>query len=32
LFRNIFIAIVVAFGLVVAAFLFNRARPKAATQ
>jgi nitrate/TMAO reductase-like tetraheme cytochrome c subunit len=32
LFRNVFIAIVVAFGLVVAAFLFNRARPKTETQ
>ena len=32
LFRNVFIAIVIAFGLVVAAFLVNRARPKAETE
>jgi hydroxylamine dehydrogenase len=31
-FRSVFIAVVIAFGLIVAGFLVNRARPKAETQ
>jgi hypothetical protein len=31
-FRSVFVAIVIAFGLIVAAFLLNRARPKAETE
>lgn len=31
-FRSVFVAVVIAFGLIVAAFLINRARPKVETQ
>jgi hydroxylamine dehydrogenase len=31
-FRSVFVAVVIAFGLIVAAFLLNRARPKAETE